>query len=340
MPFFYSQYLKEEKIKGGWSSNKATATKQPKPSSAGGRRIPSSRRPSLTGTGGSARRLVWHSNTGASGKRKTAANFKYKSDGKKVVHFSTIEVQPFHFDWTLAGDVFYSRKELTSMGQSRFDDAAKLRQQRHLDEKKGGSESVDDVGISTKSKTRDIATLLTTALEDEDRDENVSIRGIEHFVYPDLQQEMIRRKKEVQREVLEFVRSKRPDPQGWRLAQHSRSFSQWARNVALEKGMKYCMNNATVDPDVDISDEERQRMEKSTDELEATSRTLRGSNSFSASPSESGSFDLEPRPGISGLQGIAESDKPDHDEDEESDNPDHAKDECHQSAGMVDTGEH
>lgn len=40
----------------------------------------------------------------------------------------------------------------------------------------------------------------------------MSIPVIEHFVYPDLQQEMIRRKKEVQREVLEFVRSKQPDP--------------------------------------------------------------------------------------------------------------------------------
>lgn len=303
MPFFYSQYLKDEKKKGGNGAAPKQSNGRP------GRRPPGKTPMSMSG------RLVWHSGTGATGKapKEGQSNFKplkYDSGRKKkalTVHFSTIEVQPFRFDWSLAGDVFYSRKELTAMGQSRFDDAATLRQQRHLDEK-----TADDVGLSQRSKGADISTLLTLALEDEDRDDRVSIRGIEHFVYPGLQQEMIRRKKEVQREVMEFLRNKRPDPQGWRLAQHSRKFSQWARNVALEKGMKQCMNNAANDPDVELSEDDYQRFQASSDELEASSRTLKGSSSFSASRSFTGgspaSFDLGITQSMS-LEGIEEDDK-------------------------------
>ena len=143
---------------------------------------------------------------------------------------------------------------MAAMGQARFDDAATLRAQRIVQEDNtngggggvgavGERHTVDDVAISKKSKEKDIATLLNTALDDPDLDENVSIRGIEHFVYPDLQQEMIRRKKELQREVLEFTRSSRPDPQGWRLAEHSRFFSLWARTVAVgsnQGGIAFC----------------------------------------------------------------------------------------------------
>lgn len=303
MPFFYSQYLKDEKKK---YVNAAA------PNLSHGR---PDRRPPAKKPTSKAGRLVWHSGTGATGKapKEGQNNFKpllYNSGRKKkalTVHFSTIEVQPFRFDWSLADDVFYSRKELTAMGQSRFDDAATLRQQRHLDE-----ETADDVGLSQRSKGADISSLLILALEDEDRDDRVSIRGIEHFVYPALQQEMIRRKKEVQREVLEFVRSKRPDPQGWRLAQHSRKFSQWARNVALEKGMKQCMNNANNDPDVELSEDDYQRFQASSDELSASSRALKGSSSFSASKSftcgSPNSFDLGITQSMS-LEGIEEDDK-------------------------------
>jgi len=230
------------------------------------------------------------------------------------VHFSTIEVQPFHFDWSLANDVFYTRKELSAMGQSRFDDAATLRQKRHQAE--NGGHAMDDVDISKRSKVEDITTLLSSAFDDPDRDDNVSIRGIEHFVYPGLQQEMIRRKKEVQREVMGFVRSKRPDPQGWRLAQHSRSFSQWARNVALEKGMKYCMNNAAGDPEIVISKNELERFQKSRDELEDASHCLRGSSSFSAGSS---SFDVENPSSLRVLHEIAENGKTGDDKEGDQD---------------------
>lgn len=292
MPFFYSQHLKDDNSsKGG----------------AGGgnqrRRSASNARRSRSLTLAKPSSLVWHSGTGASGNTsKAQKGFKplgSKAGGKtKVVHFSTIEVQPYHFDWSLADDIFYSRPELTAMGQSRFEDAAKLRQQR---------ESMDDVGISTKSKDTDITGLLAKAFEDEDRDEDVSIRGIEHFVYPGLQQEMIRKKKEVQKEVMGFVRSKRPDPQGWRLAEHSRSFSQWARDVALQKGMKYCIDNVTVDPEAGICDEELKRFQKSQDDLDNSLRSLRGSSTFSGRGSAS--FDTENSTSVNVLQGIKEDDE-------------------------------
>lgn len=236
------------------------------------------------------------------------------------MHFATVEVRHFRFDWKLADEVFYSRAELAAMGQARFDDAATLRAQRRVnqDDKGGGVGSgvvgggavgeqrhtVDDVAISKKSKEKDIATLLNTALDDPDLDEKVSIRGIEHFVYPDLQQEMIRRKKELQREVLEFARSPRPDPQGWRLAEHSRFFSLWARTVAVEKAMKYYINNAAADPEVGtISRDELERIQRSGDELESTtSRMRRGSSILSLVMSQS--YEGGERPHSSSLSSV------------------------------------
>jgi len=230
------------------------------------------------------------------------------------VHFSTIEVQPFHFDWSLADDVFYTREELTAMGKTRSDDAATLRQHRRRAEaekeskaeakKKNEDQCVDDLDLPKKNKVEDVATLLSQALAFADTNEKASIRGIEHFVYPELQQEMIRRKKEVQREVLALFRSKTPDPQGWRLANHSRSFTQWSRNVALEKGMKYCMNSAAEDPDVVISQDELNRCMKSVDELENESQLLRGSLTFSGT--ESSAFDGESPQNVNVLEELGE----------------------------------
>jgi hypothetical protein len=189
----------------------------------------------------------------------------------------------------LADDVFYTRKELAEMGQSRFDDADILRKQRQLESTTqlttAKEQAKDDVNTSIKSNEDLITELLSKALTDTDSDPNVSIRGIEHFVYPDLQQEMIRRKRQVQREVMEFVRSKRPDPQGWRLADHSRQYSDWARNVAIQKGMNYCLNNAQSDPQYSCSKDELDRCRRSTDELDAHAKSLRPSASFPTSPS-------------------------------------------------------
>ncbi|KAL7445893.1 hypothetical protein ACHAXH_008667 [Discostella pseudostelligera] len=312
MPFFYSQYLvKDEKKDKKTSSRSNPATNK---SNATNNNIPPKR---------AAGRLVWHSNIGSSGARTKGGGFKplqfnygaaTNGNGKKVVHFATKEVNYFSFDWNLADQVFYTRKELAAMGQGRFDDAATLRAQRAAAEEErgggGGGEggilgerhTVDDVAISKKSKEKDIAALLNTALDDPDLDETVSIRGIEHFVYPDLQQEMIRRKKELQREVLEFARSPRPDPQGWRLAEHSRFFSLWARTVAVEKGMKYYINNAASDPEVGtISRDELERIQRSGDELESTSsRMRRGSSILSLVMSQS--YEGEPT-SLSALHG-------------------------------------
>jgi len=310
MPFFYSQHLKDEKSKGG----RINSHPAPKSANKNQRRPPPASNASRHRAATKPGVLVWHSGTGASGKTgKAQINFKplgYKSNGKrnKVVHFSTIEVQPFHFDWSLANDVFYTRAELTVMGQSRFDDAATLRQQRR--DSKGNTKSMDDVGISKKSNVQDMVDLLASALDDSDRGELVSIRGIEHFVYPALQQEMIRRKKELQKEVMGFVRSKRPDPQGWRLAEHSRQYSAWARNVALEKGMKYCKNNAATDPEVGISEEELDRFEKSQEELDNSSRSLRGSSSYGEKGSAS--FDAETPLKINVLHEISEGKELNH----------------------------
>eukprot|EP00569_Conticribra_weissflogii_P003412 CAMPEP_0171332944 /NCGR_PEP_ID=MMETSP0878-20121228/3701_1 /TAXON_ID=67004 /ORGANISM="Thalassiosira weissflogii, Strain CCMP1336" /LENGTH=266 /DNA_ID=CAMNT_0011833797 /DNA_START=219 /DNA_END=1016 /DNA_ORIENTATION=+ len=265
MPFFYSQYL---------TDSKKPPTPRPSPSS-------STRSHAGATADKPPSRLIWHSNTGASHCRQHApSRFKPLSSKshhyygkKKTVHFSTIEVQQFHFDWSLAGEVWFDRTELTKMGERRFDDAAALRKERGLDgsareepddlvacdDDDGATSSSspppppsqpqlqlqppqpphsrDDASLASKpSSPAAIAALLAAALSDPDAHPSASLRGIEHFVYPDLQKEMIRRKKLVQSEVLEFVRSKRPDPQGWRLAQHSRNYSLWAREVAAEKG--------------------------------------------------------------------------------------------------------
>lgn len=73
---------------------------------------------------------------------------------------------------------------------------------------------------------------------------------------------------------MDFVRSKRPDPQGWRLARHSSTFSQWARNVAQEKGLKYCCE---VEQGSNMDD----KLKQSQDELDSNALALRGTTSFS-----------------------------------------------------------
>lgn len=287
MPFWHSNFLTDPKSKVIKASKSSSGT------------VKSSN--ATTSSAASRPRLVWHSNTGSTGRKvvtKGGHDEKYKplhynKDGKRIktVHFATVEVQPFRFDWTLADDVFYTRKELAEMGQSRFDDADILRKQRQLESTTqlttAKEQAQDDVGTSIKSNEDLITDLLSQALTDKDSDPNVSIRGIEHFVYPDLQQEMIRRKRQVQREVMEFVRSKRPDPQGWRLADHSRQYSEWARNVAIHKGMNYCLNNAHTDPQYSCSKDELDRCRRSTDELDAHAKSLRPSASFPTVPSSS-----------------------------------------------------
>ena len=163
------------------------------------------------------------------------------------------------------------------MGSARFDDAATLRKERLLDNTNTtlsgnpNTASQDDLDLQIKNKPKSISALLELALQDKDENPHVSIRGVEHFVYPELQQEMIRKKKEVQAQVVNFVKSKKPDPQGWRLANHSRMYSQWARDVAVEKGRAYRMHD--VDSEVMLS---------GSPTSHSSLRTLTSSASFSA----------------------------------------------------------
>ncbi|KAK1742128.1 hypothetical protein QTG54_007701 [Skeletonema marinoi] len=168
---------------------------------------------------------------------------------KKTVHFATIEVQPYNWDYTCDKDVYYSKTAITAMNKQRFTDASKLRKQRNIKvpskQDKEKAKACDDVDIA--KRTSDIQRLLEEAFDPErDIDEEISIRGIEHFVYPALQQEMIRRKKHAKREIVNFRKEKRPDPRGWRLARLSEVNTQWARDVAIEKGMRYCMNQEAI----------------------------------------------------------------------------------------------
>lgn len=201
-------------------------------------------------------------------------------DRKAVaVRFSADEAEVYvvEFDWNHTDDVFYTPSEMREMSQSRFDDAAAIRRKRLEGERRRGSVTLECLEHRAEVMDRaGVSALLTKALLDEDRDEGTSIQGIEHMVYPDLQRAMIQRKKELREEVLTFAKSKRPDPQGWRLARHSRERSKWAQDVARKKGRMYLMKNAAGDDyyedglgefvgagDIDLpTDEEWERIER------------------------------------------------------------------------------
>lgn len=155
--------------------------------------------------------------------------FKYG----KTVHFSTIEVKSYHWDCSCDKDVYYTKDEIATMNKQRFSDASTLRKQMLS-------------SGHTKRQEKDFtASLLSLAYDsNEDIHERLSIRGIEHFVYPELQKEMIRKQKEARAEVLMFVRSTPLfDPGGLKLREHSEKYSSWARDVAIKKGRNYANNS-------------------------------------------------------------------------------------------------
>eukprot|EP00584_Thalassiosira_punctigera_P020552 CAMPEP_0172561936 /NCGR_PEP_ID=MMETSP1067-20121228/94877_1 /TAXON_ID=265564 ORGANISM="Thalassiosira punctigera, Strain Tpunct2005C2" /NCGR_SAMPLE_ID=MMETSP1067 /ASSEMBLY_ACC=CAM_ASM_000444 /LENGTH=257 /DNA_ID=CAMNT_0013352071 /DNA_START=55 /DNA_END=828 /DNA_ORIENTATION=+ len=164
-----------------------------------------------------------------------------KHRNKKRVHYtaSAARRHKYEFDWELEREYWYSRPELRSMSTVRLDEAKILREAKGIED-----ESRDDADELTNS-SRDvfIGYKLTHALDDTDDNHEISIRGIEHFVYPVLQKEMIRRKKELRGAVLGYSRdpkTRKMDPKGIRLAKESAEHSQWARDVAKERGIKYC----------------------------------------------------------------------------------------------------
>ncbi|KAL7492257.1 hypothetical protein ACHAWT_002082 [Skeletonema menzelii] len=345
MPFFYSQYLKDDKKAwaarevshigkpGGGSPNNRSGSVFKKPSSSRSlssttpasskkltsrssplRQAPPTRSSPPSGkdvnnnnnnNNSTPSRLVWHSNVGSSLKPTTSKKgggffsaFQYNNPSKKkTVHFATIEVQPYNWDYSCDADVYYRKEQITAMNKQRFTDASQLRKERNIKvpPKKGDNSKTNTTSSTTtnssssskptaatnnKTKTKacddtdiiskqaDITQLLSEAFDPKrDLSEHISIRGIEHFVYPTLQQEMIQRKKHAKREVLQFQTSKRPDPQGWRLARLSEANTQWAREVAIEKGMRYCMNQEAIygEEECGISKDE---LERSRDELD------------------------------------------------------------------------
>ncbi|KAL3780298.1 hypothetical protein ACHAW5_008340 [Stephanodiscus triporus] len=79
--------------------------------------------------------------------------------------------------------------------------------------------------------------------DDEDDSHEISTRGIEHFVFPVLQKEMMMRKRELKNMVLVYSRdptARKKDPEGIKLAEDCAKYSSWVRNVATERGIKYC----------------------------------------------------------------------------------------------------
>jgi hypothetical protein len=62
------------------------------------------------------------------------------------------------------------------------------------------------------------------------------------FVWPVLQKEMQVRKNAVRRVVIDWSipKNRKKDPRGLKLAEESAQLSKWARDVATERGIKYC----------------------------------------------------------------------------------------------------
>ncbi|EJK64273.1 hypothetical protein THAOC_15009 [Thalassiosira oceanica] len=134
----------------------------------------------------------------------------------------------------LAGDVFYTREELRVMNNVRFDDASKLR--KKMFGEKSQSIAQDDSILSRKSTAGSTNQLFSDIINDRDEwDANISLDGIEPFVFLELRDEMVKKRANVRKEIIDFVKANKSDPQGWRLASHSRFHTQWARNIAQEK---------------------------------------------------------------------------------------------------------
>ena len=120
------------------------------------------------------------------------------------------------------------------MNNVRFDDASKLR----VKMLKKKSQSQDDSSLIRKSTATAGGTnqLLSEIISDRDEwDANISLDGIEPFVFLELRDLMVKKKANVKKEIIDFVKANPMDPQGWRLASHSRFHTQWARNIAQEK---------------------------------------------------------------------------------------------------------
>ena len=163
-----------------------------------------------------------------------------RSKSKRKVRFT--DIKPLHhnyeFDWDLEGEYWFSKAELKAFNEVRFDEADVLRKERGIRTK-----SRDDADEIDNEEDRNdfIGDALTFALDDDNDGHEISLRGIEHFVWPVLQKEMVKRKKILKKVVVQWriPMNRRKDPQGLKLAEESEKLSEWARNVAQERGIKY-----------------------------------------------------------------------------------------------------
>lgn len=171
----------------------------------------------------------------------TAAASKKKPPRKpwKKVRFT--DIKPIHhnyeFDWELEGDYWFSKDELKKFNEVRFDEADVLRKERGIRTK--SRNDADDIDGTFRNDF--IGDALTHALDDDNDGHAISLRGIEHFVWPVLQKEMVSRKKVLKKVVVEWriPMNRRKDPQGLKLAEDAAKLSEWAVGVAQERGIKY-----------------------------------------------------------------------------------------------------
>ena len=167
---------------------------------------------------------------------------KKQSPRKKRKKVRFTDVKPidhnYEFDWDLEGDYWFSKAELKTFNEVRFDEADVLRKERGI-----RTRSRNDADEIEAEEDRDIfiGDALTNALDDDNDGNEISLRGIEHFVWPVLQKAMVSRKKQLKKVVVEWRRpvNRRKDPKGLKLAEDAATLSQWARDVAQERGIKY-----------------------------------------------------------------------------------------------------
>lgn len=149
---------------------------------------------------------------------------------QKTVHFSTVEVKTYQWDRINNKHVYYTKDELSDMCNQRNEDASKLRKER----------------LFSGHREKDLTPTLLFFIFDPNDDiyKRASSRGIEHYVYPELRREIVRKQKRARAEVLNYVRSNPLDPDGRKLREHSEQYTSWARELALKKAKWYAMNNA------------------------------------------------------------------------------------------------
>ena len=163
------------------------------------------------------------------------------------------------------------------MNNVRFDDASKLR----VKMLKKKSQSQDDSSLIRKSTATAGGTnqLLSEIISDRDEwDANISLDGIEPFVFLELRDLMVKKKANVKKEIIDFVKANPMDPQGWRLASHSRFHTQWARNIAQEKA------KALHDALIDENKEKKTDLEELKESQDVINGSIRAMKSRDSAP--------------------------------------------------------